>query len=241
MVKTFATTRNVRAFYAGMEAVDPANNKGRAEMALVCGVYGTGKTETSQKFVADNDHRYIRAKAHTSPRSLLAEIVAELGERPKYRADALFEQATEQLLEQPRTLVVDEVDYLLDDARAIETLRDLYDWTNCPVVLVGMKSDIDKRIKAKLPHLADRWGAIVRFSSFTVEDVAEIAGQLCEVKFDNGAIEWLTRYGEGRFRPLQRWFRTAEKTAKTNGLETITAAHLDQLRARNQGRKEARR
>jgi hypothetical protein len=57
-----------------------------------------------------------------SSRWLLEEISEELGEMPYYKYSDLFKQITAQLIREPRVIIVDEIDYLASDTRAIETL-----------------------------------------------------------------------------------------------------------------------
>jgi len=226
MKQEFAITRNVREFLAGMEVV-ATPIKGRIGMGLVYGDPGTGKTEIAQRYAADNDHPYIRATDIMSRRSLLSRIVAELGEQPKYTADDLFNQAIDMLLDHPRTLIVDEVDYLCRGGM-VEVLRDVNDITNTPVVMVGMHQ-LDQKLK-RFRHLYDRFSAVVRFRTFEVEDIASLAEQICECKIDAGGLKFIHERGHGKFRRTIVWFSRAEKMAKKNGIEVITAEHLDAVR-----------
>ncbi|MDF1555785.1 MAG: ATP-binding protein [Deferrisomatales bacterium] len=239
MKKVFATTRNVRAFYSAMELIN-GQGRGKAEMALVSGVFGTGKTETCQKFAADNDLIYVRALDVMTRKSLLAAIAGELGEKTKGHSDTLYYRVVDRLIDRPQMLICDEVDYLVSKG-IVEVLRDIYDHTNNPLVLVGMNEDLEREIKTKLPHLSDRWGAVVRFQRFEATDVRDIAAQICEVELDDSAVEWITTHGEGRFRPIERWFYQAEKLARVNGLHTVSALHLEPLKSKTNGRKKARR
>jgi len=226
MKKEFAITRNVQQFLAGMEVVETPV-KGRIGMALVFGEPGTGKTETAQKYAADNDYPYIRATDIMSRRALLSRIVAELGEQPAYRADDLFGQAVDMLIDQPRTLIVDEVDYLCRGGM-VEVLRDLNDITNVPVVMVGMHQ-LDQKLK-RFRHLYDRFSAVVRFRAFDVEDIAGIAEQICEAQISPDGIKFIHDRGHGKFRRTMIWFSRAEQLAKRNNLDLVTAEHLATVR-----------
>lgn len=226
MKMEFAITRNVREFLSGMEVV-ATPIKGRIGMALVFGDPGTGKTEIAQRYAADNDFPYIRATDIMSRRSLLSRIVAELGEQPKYTADDLFNQAVDMLLDHPRTLIVDEVDYLCRGGM-VEVLRDLNDITNNAVVMVGMHQ-LDQKLK-RFRHLYDRFSAVVRFRPFEVEDIAGLAENICECKIDKSAVKFIHERGHGKFRRTIVWFSRAEKMARKNGIEVVTAEHLQAVR-----------
>jgi hypothetical protein len=222
MKKEFAITRNVQAFLSGMEVV-ATPVKGRIGMALVFGEPGTGKTEMAQRYAADNDFPYIRATDIMSRRTLLSRIVAELGEQPKFTADDLFNQAVDMLLDHPRTMIVDEVDYLCRGGM-VEVLRDLNDITNVPIVMVGMHQ-LDQKLK-RFRHLYDRFSAVVRFRAFEAADIGGIAEQICECRISDDGIKYIHERGHGKFRRTILWFSRAEALARRNNLEVVTAEHL---------------
>lgn len=199
-------------------------NEGIPGMALVYGDPGLGKTRTALWWCAQNhDGIFIRTKKLMSGRWLLEELVAELGEAPMKRVSDLFRQCVEMLLERPRTVFIDEVDYLAHDARVIETLRDVYDTTGAPMVFIGM-GQADKKLM-RFKHLYDRFAEIVRFKDLTESDVKSIADQTCDVKLSSDAISFI--YSQtNRFRRIAILLYRAEAIARANNLEEITAKEL---------------
>ncbi|HHL33130.1 MAG TPA: ATP-binding protein [Desulfobulbaceae bacterium] len=226
MRKTFATTKNVTRFLAGMAAIEEPI-KGRVGMGLVFGEPGTGKTEMCQRYAADNGYPYIRATDIMSRRSLLSVIVGELGEAPTFRSDDLFNQAVDILIDRPQTIIVDEIDYLCRGGM-VEVLRDINDITNSPVVLVGMHM-VDKKLK-RFRHLWDRFSAVVRFHTFDLEDISGLAEQICEVAISPEGIRFIHERGFGKFRRTMVWFSRAERLAKSNGLDLVELEHLHACR-----------
>src|SRR4030042_4927189 len=150
MKRVFAKTSNVNAFVSAMTRLNQ-RQEGIPGMALLYSEPGLGKTRTCLWWSAQNSGVYIRTKKLMSGRWLLEEVVAELGEAPERRISDLFRQCVNMLLERPRTLFVDEVDYLAHDARVIETLRDIHDITDAPVVFIGM-GQADKKLM-RFKHL----------------------------------------------------------------------------------------
>ena len=226
MKDVFATTKNVRRFVAGIEVVRTPI-RGRIGMMLAFGPPGTGKTETGMWYAAQNEVPYIRAKDITSRRSLLSNIVAELGEAPAFRSDALFDQAVEQLFDRPRPLLVDEVDYLMRGGM-VEILRDLNDITNIPIVLMGMEH-ADKKLK-RFRHLYDRISAVVKFTLFDEQEIANLADQICETALTKDAVAFIHGQSKGKLRLITTWMSRAEQIAKLNDLDSISRADLQQYR-----------
>ena len=216
MKKTFIRTKNVKQFVSLMDELQkvPPNIP---KMALVYGEHGLGKSQTIQWWADKNDSVYVRATQGMTSRWLLSEIVEELGEEAYWHLQDNFELIENILKENPRVVIVDEIDYLIEKS-SIETLRDLHDKTGCPIVLVGMGT-ADKKI-ARYPHLMDRIYKILKFEKFNSEDIKEILIELTDLKIKDDAIEYLaTRTNQ--FRQLVKLINKVEKLMKTNQIQEL--------------------
>ena len=163
MKRKFVVTQNVKRFVDLMDTLKnaPAN---LPKMALVYGGFGLGKSQTIMWWVTNNDAIYVRCNHKMSARWLLTEIVEELDDVPTYLTSLLFKQIEDKLRERPKVLVVDEVDFLLNNSSAIETVRDLHDKIGIPVVLVGMSLAEAKLKRHK--HIYDRLLGVLKFETF---------------------------------------------------------------------------
>lgn len=224
MKKAFVRTKNVKRFTALMENLKkiPPNIP---KLALVCGEHGLGKTQTIMWWVNKNDAVYVRANQGMTPRWLLSEIAEELGETPFWHTQETFILIENHLKQNPKTIIVDEVDYLIEKS-TIETLRDLHDRTGCPVVLVGMGS-ADKKL-ARYKHLTDRLYVTMRFEHFNAEDVKEIVEQLSEVEFTDDAIAHLASK-TNQFRQIVKLLNKIEKLSETNNIKLLDEYKLKEL------------
>lgn len=137
MKKVFVKTKNVKQLISMMNRLRERED-GVPGMGLVYGEPGLGKTYAITWWAAQNDAILIRSANLMSARWLLEDMVEELGEIPYNKFSDIFNQVISQLIKTPRTIIVDETDYLTIDSRAVETLRDIHDKTNVPIVLVGM-------------------------------------------------------------------------------------------------------
>lgn len=222
MRKVFARTQNVKNFINLMN-----NLQNRAEgvpgMALVYGEPGLGKTQAVLWWATQNDAIFIRSTNLMSGRWFLEELVEELGEVPYYRSSDLFKQCIRQLKEEPRVIIVDEIDYLAGDANVIETLRDIHDKTNIPIVLVGMAM-ADKKLM-RYRHLYDRISEKLKFEPFSQGDIKAIVDQLCEVEMAECAVKFI--YNKtNRFRQIVKMVNKAENITQANGLSLIDEVTL---------------
>lgn len=234
MRKVFAKTKNVKNFITVLNNIQH-RAEGVPGMALIYGEPGLGKSKTTLWWAIQNNAVLISAKNGMTSRWLLEELVYELGETPMFRTSDLFQQAIRQIIEYPRVIIVDEIDYLATDKSSIETLRDIHDRTGNPVVMIGMGMADKKLIRYK--HLYDRISEILKFNPFDYDDVKEIITQLSEVKIADEAIH-LIHQKANRFRQIVKLIYKAEQIAKTNGLKEITSKDLstclkEERRAKN--------
>lgn len=223
MKKVFVKTKNIRAFIA--LATKLKNTKNNVpKIALIYGEPGLGKTQAIAWWALRNKVSIITGTNHMTPRWFLKKLVEDLGEMPQKLVSELFEQAATLLIQNPRMLIVDEVDYLVNSARTIETIRDLHDRTGIPVLLVGM-SAVDKKL-SRYKHLFDRIIGIYKFKLFDYEDIKQIINNLSEVSFEEDAIAWVSERAN-RFRQIVNIIANIEDFAKTNDYKTITRYILE--------------
>ena len=216
MNKVFVKTKNVKNFVSLMEEVKQLPNN-IPKIILVYGEYGLGKSETIKWWTFKNDCIYVRANQGMTSRWLLSEIAEELGEEPFWHIQETFNLIEKKLKENPKPIIIDEVDYLLE-RNTIETLRDLYDTTSCPLVLVGM-DNIDKKL-SRYPHIIDRIYKSFKFERYDFEDVKQILNELTQITFTPDGVEYLaTRVNQ--FRQIVKLINKIEKLAITNQLKQI--------------------
>lgn len=225
MKKVFVKTKNVKQMVSMLNRLRD-REEGIPGMGLIYGEPGLGKTYAITWWATQNDAILIRSANLMSARWLLEEIVEELGEIPYNKFSDIFNQVVAQLIKTPKTIIVDETDYLTIDSRAVETLRDIHDKTNVPIVLVGMGT-ANKRLQ-RHKHLYDRLLEIIKFEPFCKQDIAAIIDQLSEVRFTDCAKKFIyTR--TNRFRQLVKTISKAEQLAKANGIKEIDEITLKEV------------
>lgn len=218
MNKKFVITKSVKKF---IELTDKLKNvpPNLPKMALVYGDYGLGKSQTILWWITNNDAIYVRCNHKMSGRWLLSEIVEELDEIPYYQSAQLFKQIEEKLKFNPKILVIDEIDFLLNNASAIEVVRDLHDKIGIPIILVGMNLAEQKFKRHK--HIYDRLLYVLKFETFDKNDVIKIVKELSEVNFAEESLEIITSKFN-QFRQLVKLINKAENITKINNLDLIT-------------------
>ena len=217
MRKIFVKTNNVKNFIGLVENLQN-KSKNIPKMGLIYGEPGLGKSQTALWLAYKYNATYLRATNLMTGRWLLEELVKELDEIPRYLTSDNFNLVVKKLKQNQQIIFIDEIDYLMNNYKSIETLRDIHDETDCPIVFVGM--GLAHRKLERYKHLYVRFSEIVKFETFGVNDIGQIIGQLSEVTFTPDSIEYIHKK-YNRFRQIVQLINQMEIFAKDNNLTEI--------------------
>ena len=225
MKKIFVKTQNVKNFIGLVENLIN-KPKNIPKMGLVYGEPGLGKSQTALWLACKYDGIYLRASNLMTGRWLLEELVKELDEIPRFLTSDNFNIVVKKLKQKPQVIFIDEIDYLVNNYKTIETLRDIHDETGCPIIFIGM--GLAHRKLERYKHLYDRFSEILKFETFGVDDLSQIIGKLSEITFTPDAIEYIhTKYN--RFRQIVQLINQMETFVKDNNLAEINMEVISQI------------
>ena len=225
MNRIFVKTTNVKNFIGLVENL-LNKPKNIPKMGLIYGEPGLGKSQTALWLACKYDAIYLRATNLMTGRWLLEEITKEMDEIPKYLISDNFNLIVQKLKRKPQLIIVDEIDYLMNNLKTIEILRNLHDETDCPIIFIGMGLAHKKLEKYK--HLYDRFSEIVKFETFGVNDISQIINQLAEIKFTTDSIEYIHKK-YNRFRQIVQLINQLETVAKDNNLTEINLGIIKKI------------
>lgn len=202
-----------------------ARAAGMPGMGLCYGASGLGKT-TAVAWLAVREHGvYVRARATSTPTSLLDQIGKELNLALKQRVDLKVDAIVERLAQTGRPLFIDEADYIVGkdgENRLANTVRDLHDLSTVPVILIGM-GGIDRRI-ALSPQLSGRMAQWVEFQLCTPADARKLADELCDVQVADDLVTELAERAGGSIRLVSVGLAKVEQYATKRGMKHIALA-----------------
>lgn len=225
MNKIFVKTQNVKNFIGLVENLIN-KPKNIPKMGLVYGEPGLGKSQTALWLACKYDGIYLRASNLMTGRWLLEEMVKELDEIPRFLTSDNFNIVVKKLKQNPQVIFIDEIDYLMNNYKTIETLRDIHEETECPIIFIGM--DLAHRKLERYKHLYDRFSEILKFETFGVNDIGQIINQLSEISFTPDTVEYIhSKYN--RFRQIVQLINQMETFAKDNNLAEITKEIMEQI------------
>lgn len=232
---------NVNRFLAGITIV---KKRGAAEasMMLVTSDPGFGKTRTLHWYVTQEPNAvYVRCKAGYTRAWFLRDLVKELGLTPGRTSEENFILAIRGLsgtptdkhqpkasrTQEPGMLLVDELDHAMGDSKTLETIRDLADLTEIPVVLSGMEK-IKEKIRSVYPQITSRIAKVVPFLPVSVEDIQTAARCLLEgVEIAPDLADEIHRLCEGRMRMVMNAFAVIENIAKARKASCLSMADME--------------
>ena len=225
MKKIFVKTQNVKNFIGLVENLIN-KPKNIPKMGLVYGEPGLGKSQTALWLACKYDGIYLRASNLMTGRWLLEEIVKELDEIPRFLTSDNFNIVVKKLKQKPQVIFIDEIDYLMNNYKTIETLRDIHDETGCPIIFIGM--GLAHRKLERYKHLFDRFSEILKFEIFNTNDIGQIINQLSEIPFTPDAIKYIhSKYN--RFRQIVQLINQMETFVKDNNLAEINMEVISQI------------
>lgn len=218
MNNLFVKTQNVKNFIGLVENLQN-KPKNIPKMGLVYGEPGLGKSQTALWLACKYDAIYLRATNLMTGRWLLEEMAKELDEIPRFLTSDNFNIVVKKLKQNPQLIFIDEIDYLMNNYKTIETLRDIHDETDCPIIFVDM--GLAHRKLERYKHLYDRFSEILKFETFSINDLVQIINQLSEIKITPDAIGYIYKK-YNRFRQIVQLLNQMEIFAKDNNLTEIT-------------------
>ena len=225
MNKVFIRTNNVKNFIGLVEnLVNKPKNIPR--MGLVYGEPGLGKTQTALWLACKYDGIYLRASNLMTGRWLLDGLIKEMDELPRYLTSDNFNLVVKKLKANLKVIFIDEIDYLMNNFKTVEILRDLHDETDCPIIMIGM--GLAHRKLERYKHLYDRFSEILKFETFGVSDISQIINELSQVPISADAIEYIHQK-HNRFRQIVLLINKLETIARENNLTEINMEVIRQI------------
>lgn len=136
-------------------------------LVVFYGPSGWGKSMASAHASVQHHAYLVQAKSTWTKRAFLLQILQEMGVSPARTIYDMADQVAEQLVLSGRPLIVDEFDHIVD-RNAVEIVRDIYEGSNAPILLVG---------EEQLPHKLKRWermhGRILDFVGAQPADIED--------------------------------------------------------------------
>ncbi len=225
MKKQLVKTENYGRFVAAVRAVE---QRGAAEagMLLLHGLPGLGKSHTADRWAVETGAVFLRAKVDWTPRYFLRDLAATLRTvDASGTSQALFTRLLDHLVRTQQPLVIDEAEFCLaNGAQVLEKIRDISDYAEITVVLIGMERI--QRMLTRHGQIYSRIAQAVEFLPATVGDVAYACNLLSDVPMTEAMCAEVHRLSGGRMREVLNIVANVERIALESGLARADVANF---------------
>ncbi|SNS44865.1 DNA transposition protein, AAA+ family ATPase [Antarctobacter heliothermus] len=219
LYNTLAPMRNVTAF---LTLVRRLENRGHGLPGMGCfyGPSGLGKT-TASVYVANEEQAcVVQVKSVWTQKKLCQAILAELGVHPAKVIGDMVDQIAEVLAREGVPLLIDEADFLVKKGM-IEIVRDIYESSFVPVILIG---------EELLPQKLRKWERVHgRILSWVAAEPADdddfdlLRRIRCpEVEIDAPLLAKMRTASGGSARRIVENLELAREIAATRNLDRLT-------------------
>lgn len=218
---TIAPLRNVslaaEALLGAMER--PAHLPG---MVVFYGPSGWGKTFAATYLANKYRAYYVECKSTWTKKALLGAILTEMGIKSATTLYAMADQVSEQLAVSGRPLIIDEMDHLVDK-NAVEIVRDIYEGSNAPIMMIG---------EEQFPHKLSKWerfhNRILHWQPAQACDLADTA-HLAKlyapaITIESDLLEAINKASHGAVRRICVNINDIHREADRQGWDSVGAA-----------------
>jgi DNA transposition AAA+ family ATPase len=196
-------------------------------IAVVHGDTGVGKSTGLIWYGVRRERAvFVRAQQLWTPSAMLHDIADELGIDWVPNLAEMIRRIVQELAAQNKMLLVDEADYVVEQKRLINALRDIHDMSSMPMVLVGMANFLRKlRGRIDQRQFSGRIAYEIEFTPLDLEDTALLARDLLDdgLSIAEEMAAKLHEECEGSTRTICTALQRVEQLAKQKGLRKVTA------------------
>lgn len=205
-------------------ALEKAIERTNSLPGIVClyGPSGFGKSVAATYVAIRRRAYYVQAKSVWTKKFLLEAILAEMGMRATGTIPEMLNQVAQELAISNRPLIIDEMDHLVD-RNAVELIRDIYEASQAPILIIG---------EEQLPNKLKKWerfhGRVLSWvpaQPVALSDARKLVPLYAgDVHVADDLLEHLVDIAGGSVRRVAVNLEMIQDTAITSGWEEVSRA-----------------
>ena len=193
-------------------------------LGLIYGRWGLGKTTAMQWFFAHNQCFYCRAWEawRRSTNMMIEDLLRCYRVEAKGRLKFDLRELVRTIKKHGFPLFIDEADRVVRQGNLIETIRDLHDLSQTPIILIGGENIIHSLQRRDLSPVFSRITSIGEFKELTSQDIQHISTELCDLQCNAKVASYIRTVTLGDFRLLNALLIKAEELCALNKTPEIS-------------------
>ncbi len=197
-----------------------------SRMGLIYGLWGYGKTFFIQWIYSNVVCFYCCAKTvwARSTVMMVEDFLSAFRVEPSGRLRQDFRELIRAAKKNHAPLILDEADRIVRKTELVELVRDIHDFAQIPVILVGQENIINLLHRRNMGSVFSRITEIYEFQPLDITDVQQVAKQLCELECHIETASFIRTVCLGDFRLLNTLLEKAENLCHLNNKAEITMA-----------------
>ncbi|MDD4864501.1 MAG: ATP-binding protein [Alishewanella agri] len=228
MKTVVAKTKNVLAAFDAYQILNDAAQSGTPAIGMFTGVAGLGKTTAGSWLFVQADGVLVRCMMSDTLGTFLERLAQELGLDQRQRKADMLRYIVHELSITGKPLFIDECDYIAERKDVLETIRDIYDLANVPIILIGY-NQLPKKVK-RLEQLYSRISQHVEFRPADMDDIITMASEMVtDTVIEQDLLAELLQASAGNFRRIHTGLSAIEAFARSNEMQHISAQHWGDL------------
>lgn len=216
MRTVFLETLNVSRFRKAVQLAEDLE-KGQPGFVLAYGRAGRGKTFAAQNYYSERGGVYLSVWEDWTQAAFLQALCFEVKGVRHRSANVNKISIVEELEREKRTIFIDEADRL--HVKRLEDLRDIYEATGCPVVLIGEEELI--HLVSTRTRLYSRVVEEVKFEPVATEEIIAFGLKAADLSISQGAANLIKKRSSGDFRVVRNMIQDLEQMAKAKETSNV--------------------
>lgn len=185
------------------------------------GPSGFGKSTSAGYVAAKYDCAYVECRSVWTKKSFLEALLRQLGVPAAKTMHKMADQISEELALSQRPVILDEFDHAVGKEGFVEMVRDIYEQSKSPVILIG---------EEKLPQKLMSWerfhGRIMSWGQALPANLADARALNShyhqDVRVQDDLLEVLVHHARGSIRRIVTNLNEISEFAESEGLESIS-------------------
>lgn len=189
-------------------------------IGVFSGPSGFGKSTAAAYVASRHQANYLEIRSTWTKKVFLENLLHQLGVAPHRTIANMASQAAEELAVSQKILILDEFDNAID-RNLVELVRDLYEQSRSPIILIG-----EERLPQKLYKWERFHGRILSWKQSTpanIEDSRSLASHyVSDIKFNDDLLGKIVSMARGSVRRIVVNLHHVEIYARNSGFNEIS-------------------